>query len=119
MNLGIEIDKNERGAIEEKMLKALNPENIPYGKLFETKYNSISKDDLIDKINFTESEEFYVEYTRGVKTRILLATKGELVDVLSERIDPNRSEGLDLVISPSDFSYIAITNHDGDTFLIR
>lgn len=71
------------------------------------------------KSSFFNASMYYLYYTRHdcpKKNRIHRADRSSTVAFLSDRIDPERSQGLDVVITTEEMNCFLICSHDGDMF---
>lgn len=73
-----------------------------------------------DFLEQSQQDKFYVLFVHPVHEHLnqtTSATKKEIIHFVGERVNPERMEGIDLFIAPADFSFVIVTNHDGDVFL--
>ncbi|KXZ31517.1 hypothetical protein [Leptospira santarosai] len=103
----------EKDQIIQKMLTAA-PINL----------KSLHKWNRLDAIPYKALEKFedyyllYIHPIHTYKYRLFLTNQKDLIPFLKVRINPDRLEGVDLILSSLDFSEYIICNHDGEIYTL-
>ena len=117
MNFGIEIIGNNKNIIDHLINQKLNPELLSPIELYQLKYSMVSKEEILAIISSGTDEAFYINRTRGDKyNKTYYTLKSELITLLEEQI--GEFDGLDLLVASDDFTWVFVTNHDGDIYKV-
>lgn len=108
------------GAVSGEIVRSLNPNNVAPIQLAE-QWRKLNNE-IFDLGLLDEGSYFYLLYKHPVhdfKDKLFKANGKEIARFLRENMDPDKMEGLDLIISSVDMSCIVICNHDGEIFLAK
>ncbi|NPC94280.1 hypothetical protein HOO54_19175 [Bacillus sp. WMMC1349] len=116
---GTKVIKNE-DEIKKELNYKINPQNInPINNIL----NWVKLDKKIYSSGVLEKyEDFYLYYTHPIHDyldKLFFTSYDDLIKFLKDRIDPDRGEGLDLIISSKDYETIIVCNHDGEIYQVK
>ena len=114
---GKKVGKEGKKIIDE-IIHQLNPQKIAH---FDLKNNWIRIDNEVYKLGFFKVVKyFYLFYKHPVHDyldKLFISAQEELLSFLKNHIDPEKGEGVDVIIASSDLSHIIVCNHDGEIYL--
>jgi hypothetical protein len=99
-----------------KILCRINPENVaPIVAMKSWEIASVSE--VIDEVK--KIDICYILYKHPIykkKDRLAKVSSDDLIEFINRNINPERGEGVDIIIVSSDFNKAFVFNHDGDAF---
>ncbi len=101
--------------ISDDILAAINPEKLPLIERFN-QFNLKSKQQIMDIIQSSSQEKYYILYTHPVKekkNRLYVSEKGDLLNFIDSRFNEERGDGMDIIISDMSYKSLIVGNHDG------
>ncbi len=113
---GLAIQNRDR---VERLLEDRIGMDLPNPSQNQSKLRPASLDEVIQ--HAIGANHFFVLYRHPFltkKRRLTLASREELVEFLLERINPDRGDGLDLIVASEDLRIAFMFNHDGDSFIL-
>lgn len=115
---GIDLTDSQPDLIARLNERVSRPDLTPFDAMRLSR--RVDKDFL--RSPFFAAEQFLMYYERHNcprLNRLHLVPRDELVAFLDDRIQPERMEGVDLIITAFEMEEFLLTNHDGDMFYRR
>lgn len=112
---GKQVSYENSDEISQKILSSINPNNLPPLELWE-ELTMLNKDAVIHWIQNSLIENFYILYTYYFKKkshRVFLADKESVIKFIDDNFDEDWGEGIDIMISDSNYKNVIMGNHDG------
>lgn len=112
---GNQVPYEDNNEISQKILSTINPNNLPPLELWE-ELTMLNKDAVIHWIQNSLTEKLYLLYTYYLKKklhRVFLADKESVIKFIDDNFDEDWGEGIDIMISDTNFENVIIGNHDG------
>ncbi|MFD2330432.1 hypothetical protein ACFSR7_14375 [Cohnella sp. GCM10020058] len=117
---GNRIVHDEADRIMKELLQQINPQNL---KSIDNIKNWARVDDEVYNTDALSSEDpyylFYKHPTHDFMDKLFLTSKTEVVAFLKVRVNPERGDGVDVIVAPQDYSKIIVCNHDGQIYLAK
>lgn len=116
---GTRIQGDDVEKIRKKILHEINPKNKPTIDNIKA-WNRI--DNEIYATNALTAKEYYLLYEHPIHDylcKLFVTQNIELIKFMQERIDVETGDGLDIIISSTDYKKILVVNHDGEIYLVK
>jgi hypothetical protein len=117
---GIRVSHDKANQIMKELLHQINPNNFEPGENIEN-WVQVGKK-VYNSDAFFSEEGYYLFYKHPIhdyQDKLFLTNKTDVIAFLKDRINPDREEGLDVIVATEDYSKIIVCNHDGQIFLVK
>lgn len=117
---GSRVSRDEAKQIMKELLQQINPQNIEPEKNIRN-WERVDNE-VYDTDALSSREKYYLFYKHPIhdyQDKLFLTNKTDLIAFLKDRINPDREEGLDVIVASKDYSKIIVCNHDGQIFFVK
>lgn len=112
---GNQLQYKNSDEIAQKILSTINPNNLSSLELWE-ELTMLNKKAVIQWLQNSLTEKYYLLYTYYLKKqshRVFLADRENVIKFIDDNFDEDCGEGIDIMISDTNYENVIIGNHDG------